>query len=51
MRLGSRSWDCQKWRKQHPNPPWTCFFCNEQIWLKGQTSESLAASRVALPLL
>lgn len=42
MRSGSRSWDCQKWRKEHPDPPWICFFCEEEIWMKGQTSESLA---------
>lgn len=32
----------QKWRKEHPDPPWTCFFCKKKIWVKGQTGESLA---------
>lgn len=32
----------QKWRKEHPDPPWICFFCGEEIWLKGRTAESLA---------
>ncbi len=43
---GTAAWDCDKWHMQHPDPPWTCWHCGDEINRRGQTLDSLAVHHI-----